>query len=281
MPAELTEHDLEYEGVPVHCWEGGTGICVVFLHGSGAGAATLSNFRRVLGPLTEDFHVLAADLIGFGQSGLRKTSPYFDMGLWIGQLRMLLDYLASKQAIVVGHSLSGAIALKAAAVDERIAGVITTATMGTAPKRLEGDPRWRFPENPGQVREAVERTFYNKAFAEEAEVERRLLTLSRPGYRKYFEAMFAGPSSEYMQASSLSISELASIHCPVIFMHGANDASFRPEETSLTLAEQLPQADVYILSRCAHSVAHERPREFLATVRTLAGRITDQEGRPS
>lgn len=273
MPAELTEQDLQYGGVPVHCWEGGNGLPVVLLHGSGAGAATWSNFRRVLGPLADTFHVLAADLIGFGQSGLRKSAPLFDVEMWVGQLRMLLDHLGEEHAIVVGHSLSGAIALKAAAADERIAGVVTTATMGTAPGHLLGGPRWRFPESRQEVQAAVERTFYNKAYAEDAEVERRLRVLSRRGYREYFEEMFAGPSSQYLQSSALSTDELARVRCPVVLMHGINDASFSPEETSLVLAQQLPQADVYILSRCAHSVAHERPREFLAVVRTLAERI--------
>jgi 2-hydroxymuconate-semialdehyde hydrolase len=276
----LKEHDLSFEDIPVHCWEGGTGQPIVFLHGSGAGAATLSNFRRVLGPLAEDHHVLAADLVGFGQSGLRPARPYFDMDLWVRQLGMLLDHVGRPGAVVVGHSLSGAIALKAAATDPRIGGVVTTGTMGAAPADPRRGPRWRFPESRSEVQSAVERTFYDKSLAEPSEVDRRLTVLQRPGYRAYFEEMFAEPGAYYLRASTVTPDELARIQCPVLFMHGAHDASFAPEDTSLALARQIALADVYLLGWCAHSVAHERPREFIAAVRTLAERVASPATEP-
>ena len=50
-------------------------------------------------------------------------------------------------------------------------------------------------------------------------------------------------------------------------MHGKNDESFAPEETSLVLADKLANADVLILAQCAHSVALEHPDKFVAAVR--------------
>jgi 2-hydroxymuconate-semialdehyde hydrolase len=273
---QLAEHDLTVEGVPVHCWEGGTApAAVVLLHGSGPGASTLSNFRRVLGPLTGDFHVLAADLIGFGRSGLRAAEPFFDMDLWVRQLQALLDYLDRDDVIVVGHSLSGPIALKAAGIDRRIAGVLTTGTMGVVPDNPARGPRWRFPENEAELRGSVERTFYDKTLAEEEELARRREVLGRPGYRDYLQRMFAGPAIDYVRASALSAEELARVRCPVLLMHGLQDGSFSPRESSLALAENLARADVCVLCECGHSVAHERPREFLAGVHSLSLRIAD------
>ena len=275
----LTERDLDFEAIPVHCWDGGRGAGVLLLHGSGAGAATLSNFRRVLGPLSREFHVLAADLVGFGQSGLKEVPPYFDMELWVRQLRWLLDQGLGEDVIVIGHSLSGAIALKAAASDRRIGAVVTTGTMGVAPTDGRSGPRWRFPASRAEVQQAVERTFYDKSYAEPAEVERRLRVLNRPGYREYFESMFDGPRETYVEASALTAAELRSIRCPVVLMHGADDASFSPQESSIALARDIDEADVYVLSRCAHSVAHERPQELLGVVRTLAARIAERSSQ--
>jgi 2-hydroxymuconate-semialdehyde hydrolase len=264
------EFDVDLDGIPVHCWEGGVGPAVVFLHGSGAGAATLSNFRRVLDPIAESTHVLAADLIGFGQSGLKKTEPFFDMELWVTQLQMLIDRLGQESVVVVGHSLSGAIALKTAARDRRIAAVITTGTMG-APGKGAGT-RWLFPESREAVLATVERTFYDTSLAEDAEVQRRENVLNRPGYREYFEQMFAGEPEQYVRAAQLRPEELAAITCPVLLMHGTADASFAPADSSLVLAKSIERADVYLLSHCAHSVAHERPDEFIASVRTVVAR---------
>lgn len=271
MLIHFDEFDVDLDGISVHCWEGGTGTGVVFLHGSGAGAATLSNFRRVLDPVAESAHVLAADLIGFGQSGLKKTDPFFDMDLWIAQLQMLIDRLDQDSVVVVGHSLSGAIALKTAARDQRIAAVITTGTMG-APGKGAGT-RWRVPESRDAIRAAVERTFFDKSLAEDDEVRRREEVLTGAGYREYFERMFAGDPEQYVSAAEVRPDELAAITCPVLLMHGIADASFAPSDSSLLLAQSIDQADVYLLSHCAHSVAHERPQEFIACVRTVLSRV--------
>jgi 2-hydroxymuconate-semialdehyde hydrolase len=239
----------------------------------------------VLVPLSKAFHVYAADLVGFGRSGLKTSLPYFDMEMWVRELRMLLD-LTGRGAIVVGHSLSGPIALKAATVDERIAAVVTTATMGVPPRspqdtgRVSG-PAWRFPESRDEVRAAVERTFYDKSLAEESEVDRRLAVLQRPGYREYFEEMFAGPGDQYIAESALTDDELARVGCPVVLMHGVADASWAPEETSLALAARLAMADVHVLAACAHSVAHERPHDFVAAIGALSRRLADWEEEKS
>jgi hypothetical protein len=93
--------------------------------------------------------------------------------------------------------------------------------------------------------------------------------------------MFAEPASYYLRASAVTPDELKRIHCPVILMHGLHDASFTPEEASLALGRQIRHADVYMLAQCAHSVAHERPREFLAAVNSLSDRISDLAEGPS
>lgn len=275
--ASFSEYDLDFEGMAVHCFEAGTGAwSIILLHGSGAGASTLSNFRRVMGPLADWAHVLAADLIGFGRSGLKKERPYFDMDLWVRQLRFLLDHVGSR-AICVGHSLSGAIALKAAASDSRIHAVVTTGTMGWIPTTMRANPdaapRWNLPRDRASLRENVERTFYDPRHVDEEELDRREAVLDRPGYTTYFQEMFAGPSIRYFLDSSLSTEELGRIECPVALMHGRVDKWCGPEETSIPLGNELRAADIHIFSECAHSVAHERPADFLAIVRTLADRL--------
>ena len=58
-------------------------------------------------------------------------------------------------------------------------------------------------------------------------------------------------------------------------MSGANDTGFTPEHSSLALAlalaEELPQADVVIFNRCAHSVAFEYPEKFVGVCETFFG----------
>jgi 2-hydroxymuconate-semialdehyde hydrolase len=267
--SDLREFDVPFEGTTIHYWRGGKGHPLIFLHGSGPGVGTMSNFRRVLGPLSENFEVLAADLIGFGKSGRRPAEPYYDMDMWVREARFLIDTFPSQKVGLIGHSLSGSIVLKTASGNPRVAGVVTTGTTGTRPATLENGPRWIFPVSREEVRQNVERTMFNKLLASEEEIDNRFKVLTAPGYREYFESMFSNDRNYYLNQAVLSDAELAGIRCPTLLMHGANDASFKPEETSLALAARIQQADVFILGRCAHSVALEYPDKFITNVRQI------------
>lgn len=268
----LREFEAPFEGTTIHYWRGGGGKPLIFLHGSGAGVGTMSNFRRVLDPLAREFEIVAADLIGFGRSGRRLVQPYYDIEMWIRQARFLMDFFPSQKVGLVGHSLSGSIVLKAAVRNPCVSGVVTTGTTGSRSEAVTDGPRWAFPEGREQIRQHVERTLFDKSLASEEEIGNRLAILSSPGYREYFESMFSRDRNYCLNQAALTSEELAGIECPVLLMHGANDASFKPEETSLLLAKGMPRADVLVLARCAHSVALEYPEKFIANARLLWNR---------
>ena len=260
--SRLTENDVAFEDTSIHYWEGGTGAPLILMHGSGTGASTLSNFRKVLDALSLNFHVLAADLIGYGKSGLKKSEPYFDMAMWGRQLDHLIKMVDSPRVGLIGHSLSGALVLKAAK-QASVAGVITTGTMGVATARRTASRGWVFPESREQLLAQVQNTVYDKAHIDDAEIERRMAVLNAPGYREYFTSMYAGQQEAFIGASAVTEDELQAIKCPVVLMHGANDRSFAAEATSLHLSKSIPQSDVVVLGQCAHSVALEHPQKFL------------------
>ena len=252
-PVEFNEFDLPFEETSIHYWRGGSGRPLLLLHGSGPGANTLSNFSAILAPLAEYFDVIAADLIGFGLSGRKTSLPYFDMAMWGRQTDALLGlFNGSGKAGLLGHSLSGALVLKAAARNSRVGAVMTTGTMG-----------WAYPDGRDQIREHAVRTVVDPSLISEEEISRRQAVLQAPGYREYFEAMFSEPAEAYAERSAVSDAELAAIDCPVFLTHGAEDRSFTPESTSIAIARQLRQADVAIFANTAHSVALEQPQKLL------------------
>jgi len=134
----IREYDLKFEGTHVHCYEGGKGNPILMLHGTdtGPGAGTASMWSRVLGRMARRYHVLAVDLIGFGRSGVKRREPFFDTGMWSRQAQMALDRLAPKGSIgVIGHSLSGYLALRLAANNPRVDKIPATGAMGARFKR--------------------------------------------------------------------------------------------------------------------------------------------------
>jgi pimeloyl-ACP methyl ester carboxylesterase len=262
----ISERDVPFEDTSIHLYEGGSGFPICLFHGSGTGAATLSNFRAILEPLAAGFRVIAADLVGYGKSGLKPAEPYFDMAMWGRQVAHVAGLAGAPRVGLIGHSLSGALVLKAAAALPGVAGVVTTGTMGVAAPRRHGSRGWVFPETRDQLIAQVRNTVVDATLIDDAELDRRRAVLERPGYRDYFTRMYDGQQESFIGASAVTPDELAAIRCPALLFHGEQDRSFAPEATSIPLARGMARADVVLLAGCAHSVALERADTFLDLV---------------
>lgn len=85
----------------------GDGQKIVFVHGLGGSQST---WQIVLGELAERYRVAAVDLPGHGQSDKSAEADYSAAGL-AGAVAEAIRALKVAPAIVVGHSLGGAVAL--------------------------------------------------------------------------------------------------------------------------------------------------------------------------
>ncbi len=259
-----------FEGLPVTYWEGGVGDPLLMLHGSGPGASTEGNWRLVLDRLAEDFHVIAPDLIGFGRSGRKLAPPYFDMPLWQRQARFMLDMFGDQPVNVIGHSLSGPIALRTAAADRRVRAVMTTGSLGVPfPVNEATERTWTFPATREAIRAAGETLVYRRELIDDTYIDGRVRILHDGLYGDYFSSMFAGPKHVFIEAAVLSDAEVAALTCPVLLVHGKNDNPVPWVEAAVLLAERIPQAELILIDRCGHSPALEYPDRFVALVQSF------------
>lgn len=266
----LTDRNFTFEGLKVHYKEAGSGYPVLMLHGSGPGVSTLGNWRSVLQPLSSSFHVFAMDLIGFGLSGRKAEPPYFDFQLWLRQCKAILELMPGPEVGVIGHSVSGALALKLASQSDRVRKVLTTGTMGAKFQANEHTVRtWTFPRNRAELVKAAQTLIFNHSLIDEAFLVNREQILFQGDYESYFEKMFAGDKQQYIDAAVLTSEELARIKCEVVMLHGRNDLPFPAEAATLTLANSIPHADVTLIGNCSHSVAFEHPDKLIAAARML------------
>jgi 2-hydroxymuconate-semialdehyde hydrolase len=261
---------FEFEGIDVRYRTAGGGMSVLMLHGSGPGASTVGNWRAVLDPLARHMNVYAMDLIGFGESGRKNSPPYFDVDLWLRQCRYMIGLMPGEQIGIIGHSLSGALALKLAALEPRIGKVLTTATMGAHFPLNDATARiWTFPRDRDELRRTAEILIRDRALIDEAYLSNRESILFAGDYAEYFASMFGGNKQAFIDAVVLDESELARIRCSVCMLHGREDAAFPAEFLTLRLARALPQADVQLLARCAHSIAMEQPLKLVSAATQL------------
>ena len=261
---------LMVDGLSAHYIEGGRGYPLLLIHGSGPGASTVGNWRRILDPLAEHFHVHAMDLIGFGRSERKPRPPYFDLNLWLRQCRALIAQIPGPRIGVIGHSLSASLAFKLAATEPRIAQVLSTAAMGAPFAVNDATVRvWTFPATRDELRRTAQDLIYDKSLIDDAYLDARVDILHKdPSYGPYFISMFAGDRQSFADQAVLGAAELAQVSCKVAMLHGRDDAAF-PLSITLDIARHLPQADVMLIGRCSHSIAMEYPEKLLSAARLL------------
>jgi len=269
----LNEFDVDVGGLRAHAWQGGSGFPILMLHGSGPGAGTIGNWRLVLEPLASRYHILATDLIGFGQSGRKPREPYFDPELWLKQAETMLARLPAGPVGIIGHSLSGALALRLAGRHrDRVTKVLTTGSMGN---RFTANQYtvdcWTFPETKDALRRAVGYLVYDNSVITEEFLDNRMKILHGGDYAPYFRSMFAGDKQRYIDAAALSEAELAAVQCEVLMLHGRDDKPFPCAENTLVLAPKMVRADAMVIARCGHSPALEHPLKLIAAAHMLFG----------
>ncbi len=228
------------------------GTPVVFVHGAGGGSAA---WMRVLSRLS-DRRALALDLPGHGRSSGSFTTIEGARDA-VGQL---CAGLGIERAVLVGHSMGGAIALAAAlAWPDRVAGLGLCATaarfrvpastldrVGSATADAWLSELAFSPETPrDDVRRAVA-----LAFAAEPEVRRRdFALLDGLDYRP----------------------RLGEVRAPTAVIGGADDLML-PAKLSVELAAGIPGAVHTEIGRAGHFVMLERPDDFHSALAALLER---------
>jgi pimeloyl-ACP methyl ester carboxylesterase len=100
--------------VLVHCW-----------------GCSSDEWADAIPALAATHRVIALDLAGHGRSG--KGRKGWTVPAFAGDIRAVLDHAGVKRAIVVGHSMSGPIAIEAALeMPDRVVGVVPVDTLQDA-----------------------------------------------------------------------------------------------------------------------------------------------------
>lgn len=278
-PAEsLAEEDsrfIEVNGVNVHYKIYGQGEPVfILLHGFGA---SLFSWHEVITPISEYGTVIAYDRPAFGLTERpmewEGESPYSQdsqVELVIG----LMDALDVQQAILVGNSAGGTIAmLTALKYPQRVQSLILVDPAvyagGGAPawvRPLLGTPQMR------HVGPLIARQFQTRgteiietAWHDPSKITPEILE----GYQKplqvenwdkaLWELTLASRESQLAE-------QLTEFNLPVLVITGDDDRIV-PTEQSIRLASEIPNADLVIIEQSGHLPHEESPDEFMQAVK--------------
>jgi pimeloyl-ACP methyl ester carboxylesterase len=258
---------------------------LLLIHG---GRDHARNWDWVAEDLRRDFHIIAPDLRGHGDSQWAIGGSYamVDYTLDVDQLLRALDI---KEITVIVHSLGGSIALQyTGTYSDRIKKVVAIEGLGPPPELLKTQPPahqrmrvWisemrtlarRHPHRYASLDEAVQRM--QEANPRLTPAQARHLTIH--GSYRDEDGTYLWKFDNYVRASSPYLFNMVDafdiwtqITCPVLLLRGTESWASDPEKDGR--AEAFRDYTFFNIENAGHWVHHDQLAIFLKLVREFLG----------
>lgn len=266
VPSVDSGREILAAGYRTHLHEQGSGFPLLLIHGSGPGVSAWANWRTVLPALARGRRVIAPDMLGFGASE-RPADQCYTAQRWVEHALGVLDALGIAQADLVGNSFGGALALKLAiAHPERVRRLVLMGSVGVPSELSAGlDAVWGYQPSPAAMRALLDLFAYDRTLVNDELAELRYRTSIQPGYQESFAAMFPAPRQRWLDALASREADIRALHHETLVIHGREDRVI-PLQTSLTLAEWVPHAQLHVFGGCGHWTQIEHAGRFARLV---------------
>ncbi|AUG46121.1 alpha/beta hydrolase [Haloarcula taiwanensis] len=275
ISSERVELSVDGEDVDIHYRTGGEGPPMVFLHGIGLDAATVS-WRHALPALAPERTVYALDLPGHGDSD--KPDRAYTTEYYLETLSEFIDALDIEEPALAGLSMGGAIALGHALDGGPVERLVLVDSYG-----LGADAYWRTAassvlqtpilgnmlwQGVGSSRPAIRNSLRSMGPGEPPQqlvedvnsaVDRQTVRAMRRWQRSEFQ--WCGFRTDYSD-------RLAEIDVPTMLIHGAVDPLL-PRRWSEQAAGMVTDSTLKIFENCGHCPPREHPDRFNRAVRAF------------
>ena len=251
---------ITVDGTALRYIDEGRGPPVVFLHGLGA---SMYAWRKNLAPVAAaGYRVIAFDNRGFGFSD--KPATGYDNASYARLTVALLDSLHLPEAVLIGHSMGGAIAAEVAiAHPERVRGLvlISSAGLGARQPPLFHVGRWPVVgpllfafRGRGLTERLLEATYADPSKVADADVDQYYAPVAEPEYGRSLRAVLREFRFDGLAG------RLDHIAAPTLVLWGEADRLI-PIALGRALAAGIPRAAFLSVPRAGHAVQEEAPEE--------------------
>jgi alpha-methylacyl-CoA racemase len=249
-------------------------IPLVFIHGY---SLSLKTWDRVVGRFPASrYTTIRYDLRGFGTSS--KPEAGYTMAQHVADLRLLLDRLEIAKAVLIGHSLGGAITQEFALEHpNRLLGYVSSNAYarfnplpGLSPAAQQradsfGTPEQNRPLLEGSVVRYLDPR--NATPADLAALFAMTQNASSKALRDGLIDVYTGPTLDAAKYAALAI--------PVLSITGTTDAVV-PIAQAVALSELIPDSELALIPRAGHSPMWERSEAWTGAVLDfLSRRVTE------
>lgn len=240
------KNNLKQEGKFTYL-EKGEGSPIIILHGLMGG---LSNFDGVVDYFPEKgYKVLIPELPLYSMSLLKTSVQTFAK-----YLKDFIDFKGYKDAILLGNSLGGHIALLATKMyPDKVKGLVITGSSGLYENAMgESYPRRGDYEF---IKKKAQNVFYDPEVATKEIVDEVYVTVS--DRNKLIKTLAIAKSAIRHNMAK----DLPKMMTPTCIIWGKND-NVTPPEVAEDFDRLLPDSDLYWIDKCGHAAMMEHPDRF-------------------
>jgi pimeloyl-ACP methyl ester carboxylesterase len=256
---------------------------LILLHG---GRDHCRNWDWVAAELRRDWHILAPDLRGHGDSSW-SPGGHYSMAGYLYDLAQLIHQQELAPVRIIAHSLGGMIASRYAGIyPDKIERLVAIEGLGYSPKSLakraerriaERMRRWVDEQRALSARLPRRYAAIEEAFRRMQEVNPHLSPeqarhLTEHGVNQNEDGTYSWKFDNYVRSqppyemTQSEIEELwSAILCPVLLVYGSESWASNPLEDGR--ARHFRNAEVVTLEGAGHWVHHDRLDAFLEIVR--------------
>jgi pimeloyl-ACP methyl ester carboxylesterase len=256
----FTARHITVDGTALRYIDEGRGPPVVFLHGLGA---SMYAWRKNLAPVAAaGYRVIAFDNRGFGFSD--KPATGYDNASYARLTVALLDSLHLPDAVLIGHSMGGAIAAEVAiAHPERVRGLVLigSAGLGAREPPLFRVGRWPLVgplllafRGRGLTQRLLKATYADPGKVSAADVDQYYAPVAEPEYGRSLRAVLREFRFDGLAG------RLDHITAPTLVLWGEADRLV-PITLGRALAAGIPRAAFLSVPSAGHAVQEEAPDE--------------------
>ena len=257
---EFITRYLLVDGARIRYIDAGRGVPVVFLHGLGA---SMYAWRKNLAAVAAaGFRVIALDNRGFGLSD-KPAAPY-DNAAYARLAIALMDSLRLTDAVLVGHSMGGAIAAQVAIeYPRRVRGLVLvgSAGLGARDPLLFRMARWPVLgrvvlafRGRGFTARLLRSTYFDPVRVTAADVDQYYAPVAQPQYGRALMGVLRQFRFDALQG------RLDRIAAPTLVLWGEEDR-WVPLGLGRALAAGITRSAFLSVARAGHSVQEEAPDE--------------------
>jgi pimeloyl-ACP methyl ester carboxylesterase/putative sterol carrier protein len=284
-PRDLKHVEIRAGNLVLSAFDVGEGPPVVLLHGLGG---TKLSWMPLLQPLAERYRVVAPDLPGHGESGKPRAS--YGPRFYAGVVRRLLDEVGAGQAVLVGNSLGGRVALEVAVrAPGRVLGLILLSpAVAGLPFPYYARLLRLVPTELGALPVLMRRRLVHRGisqlFGQPGRLPRNAYTAGVDEFIRVYRsgrarvALLASIRGLMRDRSDRFWDSVRQVGAPTLILHGERDRLV-PIRLGQVLASSMPRAELVVLPDVGHVPQFEVPEMTAGLVRSFLDDLYPEASR--